>query len=211
MTAPTVQEEDHEQGVQLPNFQDLQEQIKEALAAYKQRQGASATIRESLSKARKQEADCLQRSLTDDDPKLVKRIAESRVEIEVQSRRLTVAEESLAGGLESVARPMRRLQSMLIQEIANLRAERTKAHYEVIARELDPDATDRFSIGRGLGRGQDLLWRLASLGSDVVAFESLHPHLTWLHTNGELTLQKLEGDVALLFKAVGPVLEQIES
>jgi molecular chaperone GrpE (heat shock protein) len=66
MTAPAaVQEEGHDQGVQgyepavhPPSFRELQEQIKEALAAYKQRQAAIANIRESLSKARKTEADC---------------------------------------------------------------------------------------------------------------------------------------------------------
>ena len=55
-----------------------------------------------------------------------------------------------------------------------------------------------------------MLWRLAGLGSDVASLETLHPHLTWLHTNTELSLQKLESDAEALFKFVGPILEQIE-
>jgi hypothetical protein len=106
---------------------------------------------------------------------------------------------------------MRQLQARLIQEIANLRARRTKAHYEVITRELDADALDHFSIHSGLGRGEGLAWSLAALASDVIALESLHSYTSWLHTNKELSLQKLEGDVERLLKAVGPVLEQIES
>lgn len=132
------------------------------------------------------------------------------MEIEINSRRLTVAEESLAGGLESIAQPMRQLQARLIQELANLKAQRTRTLYDAIVKELDSDATDRFCISIGLGRGPDLLWRLAGLGSDVVSLESLHPYLTWLHTNTELSLQKLESDAEALFKFVGPILEQIE-
>lgn len=214
--SPAVQEESpdqsaqgHEQGVQPPTFQELEAQIKEALAAYKQREKAIVSIRESLTKARKQEEGALNDSLTDTSPRLLDKIAKSRVEIEVSSRRLAVAEQSRAGGLESIAGPIRRLQSKLIGEIAALKAKRTKAHYEAIAKELDGDSVERFCISIGLGRG-DLLWRLAALAPDVLALESLHPYLTWLHTNTELSLQKLESDAEALFKFVGPILEQIE-
>jgi hypothetical protein len=152
-----AQEESHGQVVHPPNFQELQEQIKEALAAYKQRQAAIASIRESLSKARKQEADAPSDSLTDTSPKLIDKIAKSRV-----SRQLTVAEESLAGGLEFVAQPMRQLQARLIRELANLKAKRTKAHYEILTRGLDADAVTRFCVSLGLGRG-DLLFSARSL------------------------------------------------
>jgi hypothetical protein len=104
---------------------------------------------------------------------------------------------------------MRALQSRLIQELANLNAQRTRAHYDVIARELDIDAVDSFCIANGLGRGENLLWRLAALAPDVIELDALHPYLSWVHTNLELTLERLESDVELLFKFVGPVLEQI--
>ncbi|MBV9390947.1 MAG: hypothetical protein JOY96_03545 [Verrucomicrobia bacterium] len=66
-----------------PTFQELEQQINDALAAFKKRQSAITAIREALSKSRKTEADCLQRSLTDDDPKLIEKINRARVEIEV--------------------------------------------------------------------------------------------------------------------------------
>jgi hypothetical protein len=45
MTAPAAQEEGQEQKVQSPTFQEREQQIKEALAAFKKRQSAIATIR----------------------------------------------------------------------------------------------------------------------------------------------------------------------
>jgi hypothetical protein len=52
MTAPepAAQAEEPEQAVQPPTFQELEAQIKEALAAYKKLQSALADIRQALSK-----------------------------------------------------------------------------------------------------------------------------------------------------------------
>jgi hypothetical protein len=124
MTAPAVQEEAPVQKAQGPGFGELKEQIRGALATYKKRGESITALEQALSKARKAEADCLKRSLTDDDPKVVKRIAEARVEIEVASRRLTFSQQSLPASLEDVVAPMRQLQAQLVQQLVNLKAQR---------------------------------------------------------------------------------------
>lgn len=136
------------------------------------------------------------------------------------SKRITVGEQSLAAeGVEAIAKLVRELQGLLIQELADLKAERTKAHYAVISKELDSDAIDRFSIRVGLGRGPDLLWRLAALAPNVLELEAFFPHLSWIHPGlVELNLKRVEEDAERLFgfiKAfedhVGAVPKLIES
>jgi hypothetical protein len=200
-TAPAVQDEAPVQKPQEPGFGELKEQILCALATYKKRGENITALEQALSQARKAEADCLKRSLTDDDPKVVKRIAEARVEIEVASRRLTFSQQSLPGSLEDVVVLMRQLQARLVQQLSDLKAERTKAHYAVLSAELDSEAVAWFSARRGLGT--DLLWTLAALSPDVLTLERLFPYLTWVHDRSvELTLKRVESDIELLFAAV---------
>jgi hypothetical protein len=76
---------------------------------------------------------------------------------------------------------------------------------------LDTDSVDRFAIGAGLGRGGNLLWRLAALAPDVIALERLHPQLPWLRAvNRELTFEQLQTNAEAPFKFVGPILELME-
>jgi hypothetical protein len=186
-----------------PTFQELREEISTALSDYKKRQAAVAGIREDLSKARKQEAQLLQKSLTDDSQKVIDGIARARVEIEVASRRATVAEQSLAG-LEGITGPMIRLRNKIVQQLRDLSAQRTRAHYDaLLAAQLDPEAFDRFCIHHGLGRGENALWALAALGSDVIVLQSLFPYLTWVGNPGlELSLAKVESDIERLFTSL---------
>jgi hypothetical protein len=200
VTATALQDEDHVHDARQPDFRELMEHIEEAVTDYKRREESVENIRQVLTNARQEESECLQRSLLDSDPKLIDRIARSRVQIEVNSRRLTVAEESLAGGLESIAELVRQLQARLIQQLSDLMAQRTRTHYEAITQELDLDAVDTFCCRSGYPR--DILWRLAAISADVLALEPLHPNLTWIGglRNLALTLEKLEGDVEQLFK-----------
>jgi len=192
-----------------PSFRELKEQIHEALRIYKKRGESITALEQALSEARKAEAACLKQSLTDDDPKVVKKIVESRTAIEVACRRLTYSQQSLPGSLEDVVAPMRQLQGWLIQELANLKAERTKAHYAVLAAELDEEAVRWFSARAGLGSG-DLLWSLAALSGDVLELERQFPYLSWVHDRRvELTLKRVESDLELLYAALQK-FEQIE-
>jgi len=203
-----VQEQEQEQApvqetAPEPTFQELREEISAALSDYKKRQAAVAGIREDLSKACKQEAQLLQKSLSDDCQKVIDGIARARVEIEVASRRATVAEQSLAG-LEEITGPMIRLRNKIVQQLSHLSAKRTRAHYDaILAVGLDPEAVDRYCIHHGLGRGENALWALAGLGGDVIALQALFPYLTWVGNPGlELSLAKVESDIERLFAAL---------
>jgi hypothetical protein len=171
------QESVKEQEAKEPGFQELKAQIQEALNVYKKRGESITALEQALAKARRTEADCLKQSLTDDDPKVLKHIGEARVEIEVVSRRLTFSQQSLPGSLEDVVAPMRQLQARLVQQLSDLKAERTKAHYAVLSAELDSEAVAWFSARHGLGT--DMLLTLASLSPDVLALERQFPYLTW--------------------------------
>jgi hypothetical protein len=212
-----VQEQEQElapvQEVKEPSFHELKAQIQEGLNVYKKRGESITALEQALSKARKDEASALKESLVSDDKKWLKQISEARIEIEVQSRRLTFSQQSLPGSLEDVVTPMRQLQSQLVQQLVNLKAQRTRVHYEVLAKELDQEAVTWFSARHGLGT--ELLWTLAALSPDVLTLERQFPYLTWVHDRSvELTLKRVESDIELLFAAVQKfeteVLEQTE-
>jgi hypothetical protein len=200
-------------------FEELQERISSALADYKQREADLIKIRESLRKAQVKEAAAVQRSLRNDDAKILDEISRARLEAETASRRITVGEQAFAAeGLTTVTQLLQAGQAMLIKRISELSTERTRAHYEVLVNELDAEAIDRFAIHAGLGRGPGLLWRLAGLGSDVLELQAFHPHLGWLHPGlSGRTMQRLEEDAERLFNSitafenhVGKAHEQIE-
>lgn len=112
----------------------------------------------------------------------------------------TSGEESLGGGLEPISGLIRQLQQLLIEQIANLTAERTKVHHEALAKELDLEALDRYFIQHGLG--QDALWTIAALAPDVLELQQYFPYLAWIHPGLDRTLPKLESDIETLFKTV---------
>jgi len=173
MTAPAVQDEAPVQDAPPLGFQELQAAIKKALADYKRREAGLADIRQALTKARHEEGDALQRSRTASDHKLIEKISRARIRIEVESRRVTVAEQSRGSGLETIAGPMRALQAWIVRQLANLKAERTRAHCDVLARELDLESLDAYCCRAGYPR--DLLWRLAAISPDVIALDPNFP------------------------------------
>jgi len=110
---------------------------------------------------------------------------------------------------------MIQLRNKIIQELSDLSAQRTRAHYDAIVAELDPEAVDRYLIHHGLGRGGDALWRIAALAGNVIVLQSLFPSLAWVgNPSVELSLKKVEDDIELLFRAVQAFedhLQQTES
>jgi len=191
----------------------LRTQIEEALNIYKKRTESIEGLERALTEARQSEALYLKQSLTDDDPRLVRKIAESRTAIEVDSRRSTFSQQSLSGSLADVVALMRQLQAQLVQQLVTLKAQRTRTHYEVLVKELDQEAVDWFGARNGLGT--DLLGTLAGFGRDVRELDRKFPYLSWVRDgSAELTLKRVETDMELLFAAVQKfqteVLEQIE-
>ena len=128
MSDTAVQEQEQEQAVQEPTLRELLDQIREGVDAYKKREASADKIREALSKARREEAEALKASLSSDDPKLLDRLIKSRAQIEVNSMRVTAAEKARGGGLGEIAKLILQLQGRIIQELSDLKAERTKAH-----------------------------------------------------------------------------------
>lgn len=141
--------------------------------------------------------------MTSDDSIIIRRISDARIEIEVQSRRKTVAQQSLPDSLETARQGVIKYYQILIARADELVASRLKAHQAFFAARFDTDSLRAWLISVGFGgymQNPTLLF--AEHTRDTIAAAQCKPRFVWAINGASdrtgFTVQRLQEDVTRL-------------